>query len=199
MTQLIVEEQIFRKELYSIGSLIDKEKTIPEQVFDSRLSNFAFISIEDIFSEEFFDKMKKFLSQINENDFRVFAIEPDPESYFYHNFGKYPLLMFSMDSTAQQYVSAVFADPGESPADAIGYNSSSLLVYSSSYRWAIYGSRDFEVGIFASESTALSDIFHQIYDDNLDVETAIEHILEPAWVNEFPVDLRTQLLTNYSN
>jgi len=199
MNLFVTNTHEFSEEVRVTSLLVNPEIDLPNQVFVSEFSKFTFINFDDIFSEEFFERLTTFLRYNNEDNLTVFVIDPDPELYFYHHFGKYPLMIIPISCSPQEYVSLMFSDPGESSADAIVYNSSRLVIHSSSLRWAIYGSRDFEVGIFASKDETALDTFKWIYHRTFDVTSVIENILQPAWSpNQFPVDFKKQLLTNYA-
>ena len=199
MKVFATDEHRLDDEYSSIASLVDVKNDLPSQVFVPGFSNFTFINFDDIFTGNFYEKISGFQRQINDDELTVFMLKPDPRLYFYHHFGNYPLMKFPASSSNKEYISALFADPGGSPADAVVYNSSVLLFYSTSLRWVIYGSRDFEVAIFASKDKILVDKFQRIYDKTFDVKSAIQNILEPAWVDQFPAEFRMQLLENYTS
>jgi hypothetical protein len=48
-------------------------------------------SDEILFTKEFVEGMKPFLSCINETHWFLAVIEPDPEDYFFRHFRKYPI------------------------------------------------------------------------------------------------------------
>ncbi len=188
----------FRNEEAIANSLIDRRAVFPEQVFQSPFSRFTFLNFDEIFSEYFYERMVAFLRSSHENDITLFVVEPDPESYFFHHFQKYPIVKIPATVSSAEFLSAIFEDPKDSPADAIAYNSSRLLVYSSSLEWAIFGSRDFEVGVFASKTESVHASFQTLYERTFNAQDAIESIMKPAWsVNEFPAEFQNQIIANY--
>jgi hypothetical protein len=199
MNDFITDRAPYLQAWQSLNELVVVDASLPNQVFQENYRNFSFISFDDIFSEPFYEKMSFFARLLNETSFTMFVIKPDPESYFYRHFGKYPVIKMSNFATSGEFMKLVFEDPGGSSADAIAYNSTNLLIYPDSLRWGIYGSRDFEVGIFAGINQPMSEMFAQTYKSTFDVSAAIETFVEPAWGSSCLPDVcRNGLTQNYS-
>ena len=189
-------EEAFSKEITMLKSIINWKKELPEQVFSS-YKNFAILEFDYIFSKDFFEKISVFLNQIGEEELIFIVIDPNPKSYYFHNFGKYPFFKIHQSCTFEEYISILSKDPGNSPADAILYNSSRLIIHSDSLNWAIYGSRDFEVAIFATELDTIVQLFKQCIENTFDIESAIELVIEPAWGGNLEQEVADVLLANY--
>ncbi len=197
MTQFIVDAKTFENERMFVERIICPGHSLPDQVFRD-LSAFTFLNFDEIFTDVFFEAVQRFLQSIGDKELTFFVIEPDAVNYFFHHFKKYPLVKFDHASLTHDYMSSLFEDPGGSPADAVAYNSSKLVVHSDSSVWALYGSRDFELGILAFANSELRDRFAVYYPRIFDVETAIENVLVPAWASSaFPTNFRASLFANY--
>jgi hypothetical protein len=72
-----------------------------------------------------------------DGDWVIFALEPNPFLYFHRLFGMFPLIVGSSLASASDYIEAIHADPGDSPADAIATRSD-VVVVSSRYGSALY-------------------------------------------------------------
>jgi hypothetical protein len=201
----LTRSEAFSKCQTIIDTLIMRERHLPEQVFKSPLSLFVFINSDEIFhTVSFFQRIKSFLSQIEESRLFLAVIEPDPKDYFFHHFGKYSIVEMSVEDTNDDYLRIAQEDPGNSPADAIGFNSRVVLLFSSSGRWAIYVDRDYELGIVGFADKELLKLFASLYGSNnvFDVNQAVEQILKMVYRNrdsEIPPKFRRQLIANYSS
>jgi len=171
-----LQEENFAKKLICTSA------SFPDQVFHHDLRFFIFFNFDDFFTKDFFDGLTQFLRRNREGNetFTLFTIRPDPEDYFYENFGCYPILRSSTLWMAEKYLSVVFADPGNSPADAIAYNSMELVLHSQSLDWCIYGNRDFEIGVMGAKEKRYIDKWQAVYQNCFAVESIIAAVLRPA-------------------
>jgi hypothetical protein len=180
-----------------------REKKLPKQVFKKPLSLFLFISSDEIFhTASFFERIKSFLGQIGESRCFLAVIEPDPEDYFFRHFGKYSVIEMSVDDTDEDYLHIAQEDPGDSPADAIGFNSRIVLLFSDSRRWAIYVDRDYELGIVGFAEENLLRLFISCYgrEKVFSADEAVEQLLGAVYSNRdsgVPSEVRQQLVSNY--
>jgi len=74
------------------------------------------------------------------------VLDPDPIRYFYPHFHKYPLLEIGSEDSEDDYIAALNADPGTSPADAVGINWSEYVMLPPSKTWFIHTRRDSRSG-----------------------------------------------------
>jgi hypothetical protein len=70
------------------------------------------------------------------------VLEPDPVHYFHRHFGKYPVLEITRDHSAKDYLAFLNADPGGSPADAVGTNWWACVIVPLSSKWFVHALRD---------------------------------------------------------
>jgi hypothetical protein len=88
-----------------------------------------------------FREMLNTLSSMSGDAYIDFLLlEPSPEYHLLH-FGKYPLLRILTTDSADDYIAFLNADPGGSPADAVGVNCRHFVIHSSSQAWFIRGLR----------------------------------------------------------
>jgi hypothetical protein len=79
-------------------------------------------------------------------DFAMIVLNPDPFSYFNFHFGKYPGLIVEAHHTDDEFFEMLMKDPGDSPADAIGFYSEQYVVLPISGDWFIYADRGWDGG-----------------------------------------------------
>lgn len=190
----------FSRSQRAVDALVRRELHLPEQVFKAPLSHFAFIQWDDVDTSDFFEKMKSFLDGTGESRWFLAVLEPDPEDYFFRHFGKYSVVEISTGDTFESYRNLLQSDPGDSPADAIAYNSTVIALYSDSGKWAIYGDRDYEFGVAAFADRGLHELFTSSFEPGwlFMVGEVIKDILPPVFGSKgVPPELRDQLLRNY--
>ena len=200
--KLLTEETVFSQKLALIEKMIQVDKRLPDQVFKDQMLEFIFIDFDEIFSAKFFDHIKVFLKMIQNKNCYLSVLDPDPRDYFFHYFGKYSFIEFSVDETSMSYIQILQADPGDSPADAIAINSTIVAIYSDSADWVIYGDRNMELGIFGCSNSSLMNDFVSSYMPGrvFDVKNAIEKLVQVSYHSldtGVPLNIREKLSNNY--
>jgi len=201
--KFINDAAAFQQVQSAIDALILHENHLPGQVFKDTLSHFLFISSDDIFfDKDFFNKLKSFVKDIGTTRIFLAVLDPDPEAYFFHHFGKYAVIEMSVDDTTSDYRAIIREDPGDSSADALESNSTVGVIYDDSAKWAIYFHRGYEFGIVAFTDKEIRNLFASAYGRDLvyDVEGAIEKILKMVYHSGgVPANIRSQLIENYGS
>lgn len=85
----------------------------------------------------FYRFIQELKTMSNENSIWLLVDEPDPETYFYRHFGRFPLADVGRIVSASEYISVLNRDPGDSPADAISINWFRMYIVPDSERWLI--------------------------------------------------------------
>lgn len=192
---------VFDHELQRIDALIDRSAALPDQVFRTRAAAYYVIDFDQLWSEEFFSDVQGMTARAGDASFTFAVLKPDPDGYYHASFGKFPLLQFTKEDAADRYVRAIQQDPGDSPADAIAYNSEVILIYPPSGRWAIYGDRNLEIGILAVMDDELAASIPAT-SGSITLFTpaeAVEQLLPPVYRGMVPDDVKTSLVRNYAN
>ena len=121
--------------------IFDFQKEFPENPFNSQYSNYQFEEFDWMLSGEFWPVLKEVANRSLDNKIALSVIDPDPEKYFFSNFGFYNWAELSTAMTTAEYWEIINIPPVQSPADSILVNSEKLFIYPSSKKWAIFGSR----------------------------------------------------------
>lgn len=81
----------------------------------------------------------------------MIVLNPDPFGYFHFHFGKYPGFLVKAHHSADDFIDILMMDPGDSPADAIGFYSEQHVVWPISGESFMYADRiwDGGTGVFA--------------------------------------------------
>jgi hypothetical protein len=197
---MITSRSDFENELQKIDRLVDRSAVLPDQVFLRRPSAFHIIDLDQVWSEEFFRDTQRLMERAGDTAFTFAVLRPDPDSYYHAEFGKFAMLRFSHADPAQRYIDELHEDPGDSPADAIAYNSEVIFIYPTSERWAIYGDRDLEIGVVAimdneieAELRATARSFRLFTPTD-----AVAELLPPVYRGVVPEDVKRSLVRSYS-
>ncbi|MFL9996583.1 hypothetical protein PQR34_17455 [Paraburkholderia sediminicola] len=79
-------------------------------------------------------------------EFAVIVLNPDPFSYFHFHFGKYPGFIVKAHHSDDDFIDILMMDPGDSPADAMGFYSERYVVLPISGEWFMYADRGWDGG-----------------------------------------------------
>ena len=144
----------FNEALKEVRLRLGLSKVLPNKVLDPKYKFFTVCDFAYITYNEFFNGLKDYLLKRSESYFEVLALEPDPVSYFYKHFKKFPLIKFQLSISSKDYTSSMNEDPGENTADALGLNGRILVYFSVKNHWVMYADAEFEICIaaFSSES-----------------------------------------------
>lgn len=132
----------------AIGKRIRIGKDFPADVRANRTDKIVWVSWDDWQRGLFFDFVSQLSKALQATWWGITVTDPDPERYFYHHFSCYPAILGNELSTVREYLGAIGADPGGSPADAISHNSVTVLLGDSTAQWAGYFNREYELGVF---------------------------------------------------
>jgi len=140
-----------------VSATFNIESKLPEQVFTQKYGDFKFEEFDWTMSSEFWNTLKKLANQTNDEFVLIAVLEPNPEEYFYKEFNYYNWIKLPVDLSADEYHEILEIGPEESPADAVVYNSYTIVWISPSMKWAIWGERDCSICVIG-----FNDISHRI-------------------------------------
>jgi hypothetical protein len=141
----------------TLSKVFDLDQRLPKQVFRKKFGYFLFEEFDWAMTPEFWGTLQH-LSKASNDDYVIVAVvDPDPQNYFYNEFGFYNWLKLPMTLSNMDYFFALETGPEESPADAILYNTRIIAWCSPSMKWAVWGERTYGTCIigFSDESTAI--------------------------------------------
>ncbi|MFL9899121.1 hypothetical protein PQR75_05835 [Paraburkholderia fungorum] len=100
----------------------------------------------NIGTERFRDLIRSIAAFNGTGEFAVIVLNPDPFNYFHFHFGKYPGFIVEAHHNDDAFFEILMMDPGDSPADAIGFYSEQYVVLSIVGDWFMYADRDWDWG-----------------------------------------------------
>lgn len=102
----------------------------------------------DLQTQKFFDLIRHLLTANGTSDFATLVLKPDPFNYFNFHFGKFPGFTHRAENTADEFFDILLEDPGDSPADALGFNSEHYVGLPLPGDWIAFGDRSWGTGVF---------------------------------------------------
>lgn len=197
--EFLTDDTLFLKKISEVESVVKRDVQLPKQVFCKDFSKFVVIDFDEIFID-FFHKINAFLLASSEFQWTFAVIDPNPQTYFYYHFKKYPVFEVTIEDDIENYKSLIWEDPGDSPADSLDTNAAVIVVYSKTLNWAIYADKEFEIGIVGFRETETMEKFISSYgkDRIFSMAEAIPNLLEVMYKDKtVPNEIRTELLKNY--
>lgn len=158
-TTTIREKKDFEKLWEVVNSIFKINHRLPNQVFNSGFCNFLFGEFDRVIGDAFWDSSIKPLALASQDTHLLVAVlDPDPINYFYREFGYYNWRKIPVNITGHDYFKILEIGPENSPADAMVFNSETVVWVPMSKKWAIWGERSYGTCIlaFTEESTGLA-------------------------------------------
>lgn len=168
-----------------VGKLSDVFRVrnrLPDQVFKATYRNYAFAEFDAAMSAEFWPVIQELLRIANAESILIAVLEPDPETYFFKQFGGYNFVELDKRASPTDYWNALESGPDGSPADAILYNSEVVVWVPASNDWVIWGQRDCGVCVLGTNMDGDSSgiVSNEIWNS---VDNAIADLL-PAYFHD---------------
>jgi hypothetical protein len=128
-------------DLETFTPLWQRARECMERVSVTPASKLLRFDSSNIATEVFLDLIRSIAVFHGSGEFAVVVINPDPFSYFHMHFGKYPGFIVEARHTNEDFFDILMMDPGDSPADAIGFYSEQYVVLPPSGEWFCYADR----------------------------------------------------------
>jgi hypothetical protein len=143
----IRENKCFKQLWELVNNTFLTNQIFPDQVFNQKFNNFLFEEFDWMMSFEFWNVAVKPLAHASQDEYVLIGIlDPDPINYFYHEFGYYNWFKLPVNNlTEGDFWKILVTGPERSPADAMRYNSETIIWLPMSAKWAIWGERSVEL------------------------------------------------------
>lgn len=188
-------------EIRRIHEIVRLGARLPQQVFLAPPHSLIVLEFHALFTKEFFAAARQLTAAAGARSICFGVIEPDPEHYFFQNFGRFPWLEVDVENDSFERVQAAFLeDPGDSPADAMRYNSEVVVSYCDSLDWLVYADRNLELALLALSSAELERLWRLHFPNQwiFTIDQAIEGLLSTVFRDQVPPDLAQELRSNYA-
>lgn len=124
-----------------VSEIFKIESSLPNQVFSKKYEDFKFEQFDLVMRGDFWNTLKQLAIQTNDDNILLAVLDPKPEEYYYKEFNYYNWIKFPVDLSVNEYYEILQYGPENSPADAVYYNSFTIVMFSPSMKWAIWGER----------------------------------------------------------
>ncbi|RFU60510.1 hypothetical protein [Bacillus sp. V59.32b] len=174
---------------------------LPSQVFSNKFTCYRFLEFDEAMSHDFWPFIQELGSKSNDPFIINAVLRPDPFEYFYKEFNYFNYTKLPINISEDDYVSILEKGPEGYEADAMLYNSFTVVWASPSMEWAIWGEREFGICIVAINDTAAS-LKSMLAIDKF---KTIEDAAVMDWISlnfrnfEVPKNIANVLKNNYSN
>lgn len=202
MIKFIKQRDDFHRETEKYNKIFKSENIFPCNIFSDRIMFIISFEFDLIYTELFFDGIQTFLNSINEDNFTFYTINPNPDKYFYKNFGKYSVGVINQNTNYDDYMIFLYDNPGNE-ADCLIYNAETITIFSDESNWGIVGSKDWEIGIVGFQNVKIGhkflDSFGEDRDIFLSLSDRIEELDDMFHFSAKAAKEYSLLLSNYSS
>ncbi|MCG5026819.1 MULTISPECIES: hypothetical protein [Geobacillus] len=156
-TLFVREKREFYQLYRTVNDVFFLENRLPKQVFREPFRYFWFEEFDWTMDGDFWTVIQQLSKKMKDEYILTAVLDPHPVEYFYEEFGYYNWVKPPVHLTSDQYVNVLELGPKESPADAMLYNSYTVIWLPSSMKWAIWGDRNYGICILG-----LRDANHRV-------------------------------------
>ncbi|MBN2908787.1 hypothetical protein JQC72_04525 [Polycladomyces sp. WAk] len=176
------------------------ERRLPEQVFREQFHHYLFEQFDWAMCDEFWNVIQQ-LAEETKDDFVLTAVlDPDPVGYYYKTFHYYNWIKIPVALSSDEYFAVLESGPEESPADAVLYNSYTVIWLSPSMKWAIWGERNDGICVLGLQDTSVgNDLLPFLKTWRPIDETVLSWIALHYVDQKLPQEIADTLVLNYSN
>lgn len=176
------------------------EGDIPDQVFNPPFDNFLFQEFDWALTPNFWDSAIQPFSLALEDAYVVVAVlEPNPVNYFYQNFGYYNWFKYPPTINGRDYWKILEKGPKESPADALLFNSETIVWLPASLKWAVWGNRSYGLCIIAFQDNETKIKLTSFLKSWKSAAVALNSFIGVNFQErKIPLEFRDSFMQNYS-
>ena len=193
--KLLDKIEDFKEEKLLVHRIFRKNVELPENVFNENFISFRAFELDRFYDDIFYNGFTEFLRKISEPEFSFYTVSPSPDVYFFKNFCKFSVFKVPIDCSFYDFMDFLEEDPGDSPADALRYNSETFTLYSNSSSWGIIGSKNWETGIIGFSNLHVQAIFLNSFADPSLFQVVSERIKNLDEMLSFNDEVREAYLT----
>ncbi|MCU5706192.1 hypothetical protein [Bacillus wiedmannii] len=135
-----------------LNSVLNVNAELPSQVFKKGYNQYRWVDSDFLIHDVGWEELRELARLTNDLFVIVGVLDPDPETYYYKEFGYYNWIKIPCNLSGDQYLDILNLYPIDSPADSMCDNSSKIVWFPPSMEWVIFSDRDYEVGILAKKS-----------------------------------------------
>jgi hypothetical protein len=199
-TLFVREKKEFNKLIGIASDTFYIENRLPEQVFREQFNYFLFEEFDWAMDKDFWCTIQQ-LSKETKDDYVLTAVlDPNPVEYFYKEFNYYNWMKLPVNLSPDEYLDVLELGPEESPADAVLYNSYTVIWLPPSMKWAIWGERSYGVCVLGLQDVNNSADLLPILKSWRSIDETVLSWVGLNFVNQqLPQEIADTFFLNYSN
>lgn len=147
----IQSRQHFEFVMERLKTIAKTERRLPQQVFQGSLNHTSCFEFELFSGPEFWGLVQNIARTYADTRIVVAVTDPDPEGYFYKEFGEFGAVELDVDLDADGYFNSLAAFPDGWPVDSILQNSECLVWFGEGSRRLIWGERSVGIAILGTQ------------------------------------------------
>ncbi|MEA4848958.1 MAG: hypothetical protein VB106_17125 [Clostridiaceae bacterium] len=194
----ISDENEYQTFYQKINNIFNSESNFPKEVFKDEYFGFRFEEFDWAMSIAFWEILKKMALETNDEYILLAVLEPHPYNYFYKEFNFFNWIKIPIIADGNMYFDLLEYAPQNSFADAVLYNSTTVIWTVPSLQWGIWGVRDYGVCALGSKNGTLTDEIEELKTWK-HIDEAIESWIAPNFSERLiPYEFKELMLKNYS-
>lgn len=200
---MIIKDPVeFDKALELINSVVDIQKSFPDQVFRDQFKIFVFDQFRIAVTPDFLPVLKQLAEVSSDNEIVIATIDLDKTGSLHrcssHFFFKIPITL-----TQKEFWKLLYSQPSTCEFNCGRFE---LMAYDVvwvplSAKWAIWGSRDYEICILSFADASCRILAEDLIGEWGSVHEALEQLIVPVFSHgrSIPQEFRRAALLNYSD
>ncbi|MDE8564824.1 hypothetical protein PNH38_13220 [Anoxybacillus rupiensis] len=199
-TLFVREKKEFNKLIGMASNTFYIENRLPKQVFREQFNNFLFEEFDWTMDKDFWRTIQQLSRQTKDNYVLTAVLDPSPVEYFYKEFNYYNWMKLPVNLSPDEYLDVLELGPEESPADAVLYNSYTVIWLPPSMKWAIWGERSYGVCVLGLQDVNNSADLLPILKNWRSIDETVLSWVGLNFVNQqLPQEIADIFFLNYSN
>ena len=176
------------------------ENRLPKQVFREQFNYFLFEEFDWAMDKDFWSIIQQLSKEAKDDYVLTAVLDPNPVEYFYKEFNYYNWMKLPVNLSPDEYLDVLGLGPEESSADAVLYNSYTVIWLPPSMKWAIWGERSYGVCVLGLQDVNNSADLLPILKNWRSIDETVLSWVGLNFVNQqLPQEIANTLFLNYSN
>lgn len=191
---LVTSESAFAELLVDVQRQLDTSVRLPDWPFVAPTAFATIYEYDRMLGGSFGLVVKALALTHGDRSVAVVGIEP-PVSYYRPEYGLFPGFRIPPDSSDEDYAANLRYEPGGDPTGAMAFTTNVLAIAGTSGAWAIWGQRDWEVGLLVTPQREGPWLEQPVPAFGRDVD--LESIRSPAgWGTSLSDEVRSRFWQN---
>lgn len=187
----------FERSYSELQNIFDPTKRLPGQVYRAGYGDWRFMDFSYAISPDFWNALRRTSALFGDETIYFCLLDPDSKTYF-RRFRHFGHLHLRSSEESDAYSEAMFADPGNSPADALQHIASTACWWGNSLNWGFWGERDFGIVVGGRRGDVSGEWLQSMPQAMTSSQIALNNVISLEFRDRLvPSDFRAQFSSNY--